>query len=120
MEEHHIHDVVSKLKEIVQESKENSVKVTNLLAEKSELDKKLEERDTAILALQQESNMIIFRNQHLETKCAHLSSPKNSDLVKNISDQANKVKELQAYVEVQSRTVAKLREDHEVSNVGLN
>ena len=118
MEEHHIHDV-SKLKEIVQESKENSVKVTNL-AEKSELDKKLKERDTAILALQQDSNVIILRNQHLEAKCARLSSPKNSDLVKSISDQAKKVKELQAYVEVQSRTVAKLREDHEVSNVGLN
>ena len=90
MEEHHIHDVVSKLKEIVQESKENSVKVTNLLAEKSELDKKLKERDTAILALQQDSNVIMLRNQHLEAKCARLSSPKNSDLVKSISDQAKK------------------------------
>ena len=108
--EHHSHDMASILDKCLHESKENSVQVTNL-AEKRELSKKLEERDKAILALQQESNVIIRKNQDLEAKCARMSKSKNRDL----ADQAPEVKELREYLEMQSRAIAKLKDDFGVS-----
>ena len=106
--EHPSHNMVSILDKCLHESKENSVQVTNLLAEKREFCKKLEERDIAILGLRQESDVIIRKKQDLEAKCARMSSS-NSDLVKTISKQDQKMKELQAHIEVQSRAVAQLR-----------
>ena len=157
--EHPSHGMVSILDKCLHESKENSVQVTNLLAEKRELSKKLEERDIAILALQQVSNVIIRKNQDLEAKCARMSnsvqvtsllaekrmlnikleerdktilglrqesdviihkkqyletkcasmSSRIRDLVKTISNQDQKMKELQAHIGVQSRAVVQLR-----------
>ena len=111
--EQHSRDLVSRLEKCVCEAEKKSARITNLLVEKRELDKKLEECDNTILALQQESNMTIHKNLDLEAKFAHLSS-RNSDLVKTISDQAQKVKESNAHIELQSRTVAKLRDEHGV------
>ena len=112
--EHQSHDMVSRLEEYVHKLEENSVQVSNLLAEKRDLNKTLEKCNTAILALQQESNVIIQRNQDLEARCVQLSS-RNSDLVKTISNQDQKVKQLQAHIEEQSRTVAILKDDFSVS-----
>ena len=108
---HHSHDRVSILDKCLHESKENSVKVTNLLAEKRELNKKLEERDKAILALQQESNVIICKNQDLETKCTRLLMSK----IRDLADQAPEGKELQEHIKKQSRTISSLKDDFGVS-----
>ena len=109
--EHQSHDMVSRLEECVHKLEENSV---HLLAEKRDLNKKLEECNTAILTLQQESNVISHRNQDLEARCVQLSS-RNSDLVKTISNQDQKVKQLQAHIEEQSRTVVIWKGDFYVS-----
>ena len=110
-------DMLSSLEECVHESEENSALVSRLHTEKRELNKILEKRDKAILALQQESNVIIRKNQDLEAKCAHLSSSRsrNNDLVKTISDKTREVKELQAHIKMQSSTIAKLKDDFSVS-----
>ena len=105
--EYHSSNGMSMLEKCVHGSEEYSVQVTDLLAEKNELKKKLEERDKAILALQQESNGIICKNQDLEAKCTQLSSKSvNQDL---------QVKDLQEHIKAQNRILAELKEDHSVS-----
>ena len=106
------------MEKCVHESEDNSVQVTNLLAEIRNLNERLEKRDQAILALQQESNVKIRMYKDLEEKCSRLSSKsRNSDLVKTILDQDQEVKKIQEHIEMQSRTYAKLRADNSVSYV---
>ena len=116
--EHYGRDMLSKLEEYVRELEEKSAQLTNLHDEKRELNKKLEERNKAILALQLESKVIVRENQDLEAKCTRLSSEvRNSDFVETISDQAKKVKELEAHIEMHSRTVVRLKDEYGVSYV---
>ena len=114
--EYHRCDMISSLEKCVHEFDETSFQVTNLLDEKRRLNKKLDERDTTILALQQEASVIISKILDLETKCANLSS-RSSDLVKTISDRDEKIMEFKAHIKVQSTALAELRGHNDVSYV---
>ena len=108
--------MVSDLEKDALESKILSTQVTNLLAEKKELNDKLEERDRRILALREESNVIVRKNHDLEAKFGHQPKSKTRDFVKTLSDQAQKMKDLQAHIEMQSRAIVNLKDEHNVSS----
>jgi len=104
------------LNECIEDSDVNSIQVDNLLTEKEELNKKLEERDRTILALQRDSKNMRRKNHDLETSYAQLSRSKNNDLVKTVSDQTQNMKRLQKHIAMQSQTIAQLKDEHSVSN----